>query len=134
MKDVTYDDRVLDLLKQIRAQQQEPGGTGAPEGYCEMHEYHVWEVLNALKNEPLPTDEDGFIETSPQGEATLVKVTYYTDHTGRTIDPEKEEYPCTLHGPFRDEDEAVAWMEAWPDGDTDIEDMVTQHLNLARPT
>lgn len=84
-----------------------------------------------MKN--LPRDSDGIIETSPQGEAVIVKVTYYTDHDGRRIDEEKEDYPCTLHGPFKDEAEAQAWIEAWPDGDTDIEDMVIQTLNLVRP-
>lgn len=43
-----YDDNVLRVLAHIHERQQQPGGTGAPEGYCEMHTYHVWEVLNAL--------------------------------------------------------------------------------------
>jgi hypothetical protein len=43
-----YDDDVHRVLAHIHHRQQQPGGTGAPEGYCEMHTYHVWEVLNAL--------------------------------------------------------------------------------------
>lgn len=127
-----YDDRVTNLLAWIRAKQQEPGGTGAPEGYTEMHTYHVWEVLNALKNEPLPTDEDGDIVTSAAfGHMPLVKITYNTNADNSEWDGTGEQ-PSTLHGPFKDDDEAQAWMDAYPE-DTDIDDMVTITLNGVRP-
>lgn len=83
----------------------------------------------------LPTDSDGHVITSAEfgmGEF-IVEVTYNTDPDGREIDPNKEDYPRTLHGPFVDEDEANAWIYAYPDGDTDIEDMVPIQLNSVRP-
>lgn len=82
----------------------------------------------------LPVDEDGDIIISAEfGEHHMVRITYLTDFDGREIDPGKEEYPATLHGPFDSHEEAVAWMDAYPDGDTDIEDMVTIVANRVRP-
>lgn len=43
------DDTVRSVLKHIRERQAQPGGTGNPEGHTQMETYHVWEVLNALK-------------------------------------------------------------------------------------
>lgn len=82
---------------------------------------------------PLPTDEDGNIITSAEfGEARLVKVEYNTDHDGREIDPAKEEYPVTLHGPFKDDAEAHAWADAYEPDSTDIHDVHFITLNLVR--
>lgn len=40
---------VENVLAHIRERQTRPEGTGNPEGYTEMHTYHVWEVVNALR-------------------------------------------------------------------------------------
>ena len=41
-------DFIASILAHIRERQDQPEGTGNPEGRTEMHSYHVWEVLNAL--------------------------------------------------------------------------------------
>lgn len=83
---------------------------------------------------PLPTNEHGEINTSAAyGHEWLVVIEYYTDFDGRVIDPEKEDYPKTLHGPFVDAEEATAWIHAYPDGDTDIYEMKVSILNGVRP-
>jgi hypothetical protein len=82
----------------------------------------------------LPRDEDGFVQTSASyGDLWHVRITYYTDFDGRKVDPGKEELPETFHGPFETQEEAVEWVEAYPDGDTDIEDIVVGVLNKVRP-
>lgn len=84
---------------------------------------------------PLPRTEHGEINTSAEfGTSVVVKVTYYTEADGRQVDIDLAALPCTLHGPFIDEDEAQAWIDAYPDGDTDIEDIVTITLNSVRPS
>ena len=67
------------------------------------------------------------------GEAWLVEIHYYTDFDGREIDPKTEDYPRTLHGPFATEDAALAWIYAYPDGDTDIQDMYALVMNKVAP-
>lgn len=81
----------------------------------------------------LPLDEDGFIDTHAEfDEVFAVETEWNTDFDGRQIDPAKEEYPRTLHGPFLSEAEAKAWMDAYPD-DKDIHEMSTVTLNSVRP-
>lgn len=67
------------------------------------------------------------------GQAWGVEITYHTDFDGRKIDPAKEDHPRTLHGTFDTPEEASAWMDAYPDGDTDVEDMVLVVINRVRP-
>lgn len=82
----------------------------------------------------LPRDDDGFVVTSADfGQHYLVRISYNTDFDGRQIDPGKEEYPQTFHGPFDSEAEAVEWMESYPDGDTDIAEMESIVANRVRP-
>lgn len=88
----------------------------------------------------LPTDEDGHIITSAEfGEHVMVKITYHTEADGTPIPEFGEDgwkvidLPTTFHGPFVDEAEAQAWIDAYPDGDTNIDDMVTIPLNAVRP-
>lgn len=81
---------------------------------------------------PLPRDEDGRIVTSAEfGESHIVRIVWTTDHDGRHIDPGKEEYPETFHGPFETQAEAKEWLEAYPEF-TDIEDMFVIPLNSVR--
>jgi hypothetical protein len=81
----------------------------------------------------LPVDADGLVNTSAEfGETLVVEIEWNTDFDGREIDPAKEEYPRTLHGPFLDEAEAKAWMDAYPD-DTDVHEMSAVTLNSVRP-
>ena len=83
---------------------------------------------------PLPRDEDGFIVASAKfGETWIVRVEYNTDFDGRQIDPAKEEYPCTFHGTFESEDEAVEWMDAFCPDDTDIHEATAMVMNRVRP-
>jgi hypothetical protein len=83
----------------------------------------------------LPRNEHGEIDTSAAyGEQWMVKIEYNTDFDGREIDPGKEEYPVTFHGVFYSLQEAADWMNAYPDGDTDIADMTAQCINAVRPT
>lgn len=83
---------------------------------------------------PLPRDEDGEIVTSAEfGESYLVRIEWNTDFDGRAIDPGKEEYPASYYGPFLSEDEAVEWMNAYPE-DTDVYDMTSIVCNNVRPT
>lgn len=67
------------------------------------------------------------------GQAWAVEITYHTDFDGRVIDPAKEDHPRTLHGMFDTIEEANAWIYAYPDGDTDVEDMVPVVTNRVRP-
>ena len=86
-----------------------------------------------MTTSPLPRSDDGFIETSAEfGTHWMVEITYNTDPDGKWVD-EDDFSNKTFHGPFDSEDEAVAWMEAYPDGDTDVRDMNTAVLNRVRP-
>jgi hypothetical protein len=83
----------------------------------------------------LPRDEDGFIQCSAvHGEFWMVHIQYNTDHDGRDIDPEHEEWPETFHGPFYSQQEAADWCNDYPDGDTDIHDMYVKCMNAVRPS
>jgi len=82
----------------------------------------------------LPRTEHGEIDTSAAfGEAWMVHIQYNTDHDGREIDPEHEEWPETYHGIFETQQEAADWCNAYPDGDTDIHDMYVKCMNRVRP-
>jgi hypothetical protein len=81
----------------------------------------------------LPRDEDGHVITSATfGEQWLVEVTYQTEHDG-SIPSTDGPTPRTVHGPFTSEAEANAWVEDWPDGDTDVEDFLVMVVNSVRP-
>lgn len=81
---------------------------------------------------PLPRDEDGNVETSAiYGQWVGVKVTYNTDPEGTWVD-EDDWSNQTLHGPFADEAEAVAWMNDYCPDDTDIKEVETFVLNAVR--
>ena len=80
----------------------------------------------------LPRDEDGEIITSASfGETHMVRIWCNTDFDGREIDPAKEDYAETFHGPCSSE-EANEWMLAYPD-DTNIHDMQVVALNKVKP-
>ena len=82
----------------------------------------------------LPTDEYGHIVTSAEfGMGWLVQIVYNTDPEGNWVDGYIDPSNCTLHGPFDTEDEAVEWMEAYPDGDTDVYDMHVIVFNRVQP-
>jgi hypothetical protein len=112
-----------------------------PHGRCDACGFGLSEQGLCLDNTDctrfvgLPRDEDGeIINSASFGQRDwIVEITYHTDFDGRQIDPEKEDHPRTLHGPFFNEAEAEAWMEAYPDGDTDIEDIIRYALNAVRP-
>lgn len=81
---------------------------------------------------PLPRTESGHIDTSARfGEVVLVRVTYNTDPTGAPVD-ETDDSNFTLHGPFRDTDEAVEWMNDHAPDDTDIREVETIVANAVR--
>ena len=67
------------------------------------------------------------------GHAYLVKVEYNTDYDGREIDPLKEDYPVTLHGPFDTVEDATEWMDGWPDGDTELHEISVITMNRVAP-
>lgn len=67
--------------------------------------------------------------TEEDGHLYAVEIEYNTDFDGREIDPGKEEYPRTLHGPFLTKDLAIKWLEDYPE-DTDVHDMSVIPLNL----
>lgn len=58
----------------------------------------------------------------------IVEILYNTRADSTPIDPEREPYPRTLHGPFHNLDEAIEWMENLPD-DTDTHDVNAYLLN-----
>jgi len=81
----------------------------------------------------LPRDEDGHVITSAEfGEWVIVRVTYNTDPDGKPV-AEDDWTNQTLHGPFRDQEEAVAWMDDYCPDDTDIKEIETVVLNAVRP-
>ena len=81
----------------------------------------------------LPRDEDGDIVTSAQfGETWLVRIFYNTDPEGKWV--EYDDWGnVTLHGEFSSQEEAEAWLEAYPDGDKDVKDMDVILVNRVRP-
>ena len=89
----------------------------------------------APKPEPrasLPRDEDGFVNTSAEfGETFAVEVTYTTEHDG-SVPSTDSPTPRTVHGPFVSEEEALAWIEDYPDAD-DVDDFLVLPLNSVRP-
>lgn len=73
------------------------------------------------------------IETSAIfGVGYLVQVEYNTEHDGTPVPEDAAELPRTLHGTFDTEAEADAWIEAYPDGDTDVHDMTVIPYNRVR--
>jgi len=81
----------------------------------------------------LPRNEYGEIQTSASyGECWAVEVVYNTDPEGNWVDDDNYDNR-TLHGVFETEEEAVAWMEAYPDGDRDLKDMSVIVMNRVRP-
>jgi hypothetical protein len=81
----------------------------------------------------LPRDTEGDIVTSAQfGETWLVRIFYNTDPEGTWV--EYDDWTnVTLHGEFSSQEEAMAWLEAYPDGDKDVKDMDVILVNRARP-
>ena len=87
-----------------------------------------------MSTQPLPTDEDGHIETSASyGQHYLVRITYNTDPEGNWVDGNIDDSNQTLHGPFFTQDEAETWIIAYPDGDKDVCDMDVICFNRVRP-
>lgn len=81
----------------------------------------------------LPTDDEGHIITSAIfGMQWLVEVVYNTDPDGNWVDDDDYSNK-TLHGPFVSEDEAVQWIDAYPDGDRDLKDISVLGMNAVRP-
>jgi len=85
----------------------------------------------------LPRDDDGNIITSAGfGECWFAMIEYNTDSEGREIDVEDEETQresVTYHGPFDTPQEAADWLNAWPDGDTEIHEMTVLLMNRVTP-
>lgn len=78
--------------------------------------------------------EDGNLNTSAEfGEAYLVRITYNTDPEGKWVDGTIDDSNQTLHGPFETVAEGMAWIESYPDGDTDVADMDVIVINKVRP-
>ena len=71
------------------------------------------------------------VHSAEFGHTFLVKIEWSTDFDGRVIDPGKEEYPETLHGPFDTSEEAVEWMNTYPD-DPDIYEMTVVVINRVK--
>jgi len=91
------------------------------------------DVPDADPRADLPLTEDGHVDTSAAyGHQWLVEVTYQTEHDG-SIPSTDGPTPRTVHGPFTSEAEANAWVEDWPDGDTDVEDFLVMQVNSVRP-
>lgn len=83
--------------------------------------------------EPLPLTKDGDINTSAEfGESVIVEIQWNTDFDGREIDHTKELYPRSFYGPFVDMDEAMRWMDGYPE-DTDVHEMLALPMNSVRP-
>jgi hypothetical protein len=73
------------------------------------------------------------VETSAIfGQDWMVEIEWSTDFDGRLIDPEVEAYARTFHGTWPTEQEAVAFMNAYPE-DTDVHDMRAIQINRASP-
>jgi hypothetical protein len=86
------------------------------------------------EQQALPRDADGTLITSAIfGEDWVVEVEYNTDHDGRVINPELEDYPRTVHGGFYSKEEADEWAEGFCPDDTDINEVRVIPLNLVRP-
>lgn len=62
-----------------------------------------------------------------------VKTIYNTEADGSEVpdDVVEEDMPCTYHGPFKNMDEAVHFMnEVWPDNDTDIYEQYADEYDI----
>lgn len=91
-------------------------------------------LLSLTGEVPLPRDEDGHILTSAEyGECWVAKIEYNTDFDGSEVDPGEPVHPETLHGPFTSQQECADWLNAYPDGDTDVHDMTVLNMNRVRP-
>ena len=89
--------------------------------------------MTTTTKDTLPRNTEGDIVTSAEfGEAYLVRVTYNTDPEGNWVDDDNYDN-VTLHGPFDTEDEAMLWIEAYPDGDRDLKDIDVINFNRVRP-
>jgi hypothetical protein len=86
-----------------------------------------------MSTAPLPRDTEGDIVTSAEfGLTWLVRIFYNTDPEGVWVE-EGDWSNVTLHGEFTSQEEAEAWMEAYPDGDRDLKDMDVIAVNRVRP-
>lgn len=61
----------------------------------------------------------------------LVRFEWNTDYDGRRIDPGKEPYPETWHGPFATAEAAQTFAQDAFEDDTDVHDVTTGVINLA---
>lgn len=66
------------------------------------------------------------------GDTYFVEIIYNTDPEGARVG-DNDDSNRTLHGPFDDEQVALAWMDARTDGDTDVRDVTVGILNKADP-
>jgi hypothetical protein len=74
------------------------------------------------------------IETSAIfGDGWLVQIEYVTDADGKPVPDDATDLPRTLHGPFDSEEQAAQWIDAYPDGDTDVHDMTVINFNRVSP-
>lgn len=110
---------------------------------AEEHDRWIENIVTALRSRKtgpgltlsgLPEPEHGADEGASYGYGYMVKIEYNTEADGTPVDESVPgEYPTTLHGPFDTEDEAVAWMDTYPDGDTDLHEIQTAIFNRVRP-
>lgn len=63
----------------------------------------------------------------------LVRITYNTAPDGTWVDGSVDDSNQTLHGPFDNEADGMAWIESYPDGDTDVYDLEVIVMNKVRP-
>jgi hypothetical protein len=86
-------------------------------------------VIEATGDEDASVTVVAPVETSAVfGGGWFVKVEYNTDADGSAI-PEDQPPAETWHGEFATQAEAEAWMDAYPDGDTDVYDISVMFVN-----
>lgn len=86
-----------------------------------------------MTNNSLPKDKHGNIITSADfGISYMVCKEYNTDEQGEIIVTAREDVPKTYHGPFGTAEEAIEWLNAYPD-DEDVTEMYVVVLNKVRP-
>ena len=90
-------------------------------------------VRKAADDAGLLWSEDGppATHSADHGSGWMVQVEYNTNADGGRIPFDEQPKPTTLHGPFSSEEEAVGWMNTYPES-RDIFDMTVVVYNKVR--